>query len=203
MAIPNLCSVASVLATNDSRSWHEFCSWSSSTNPADSEKWAGIARSADSGLLFRAKTNFGLGITPISDFYQRMQLVKCELLRNSTDPNVQKLYETRQTRNQSVKRVWKATNLATTVNAEVDLDLKFPAQESHKGLGFGNFNPNPSQKDRKNWSSKRQFLSLKKLESFILTLSNNNQHGYNGQNLLNLSTFLGKTSSGEAWVLKS
>ena len=124
------------------------------------KKWAGIARSADSGLLFRAKTNFGLGITPISDFYQRMQLVKCELLRNSTDPNVQKLYETRQTRNQSVRRVWKATNLATTVNAEVDLDLKFPAQESHKGLGFGNFNPNPSQKDRRK-------LVIKKAVSFF------------------------------------
>ena len=33
------------------------------------KKRAGIARFADSGLLFRAKKNFGLGITPISDFY--------------------------------------------------------------------------------------------------------------------------------------
>ena len=83
-----------------------------------------------------------------------MQLVKCEfeLLGNSTDPNVQKLCETRQTRNQSVRRVWKATNLATTVNA--------PAQESHKGLGFGNFNPNPSQKDRRK-------LVIKKAVSFF------------------------------------
>ena len=161
------------------------------------KKWAGIARSADSGLLFRANTNFGLGITPISDFYQRMQLVKRELLRNSTDPNVQKLYETRKTRNQSVRRVWNATNLARTVNAKVDLDLKFPAQESHKGLGFGNFNPNPSQKDRRKLVIKKA-VSLKNLESFILTLSNNNQHGSNGQNLLNLLTFLEKISSKEA-----
>jgi len=32
------------------------------------KKWAGVARSADSGLLFRAKKNYGLGITQISDF---------------------------------------------------------------------------------------------------------------------------------------
>ena len=87
------------------------------------KKWAGIGRSADSGLMFRSKKNYGLGIPPISDFYQRMQLVKCELLRNSADPNIQKLYQTRQKKNASVKRVWKASNFMSVANAEVDLDL--------------------------------------------------------------------------------
>ena len=42
--------------------------------------WAGIGLTVDNGLLFRYKQNFGLGLTSVSDHYQRMQPVKCELL---------------------------------------------------------------------------------------------------------------------------
>ena len=59
------------------------------------KKWAGIGRTVDNGLLFRSKQNFGLGLTSLSDHYQRMQLVKCELLRNSYDTIIQQLYKTK------------------------------------------------------------------------------------------------------------
>ena len=55
------------------------------------KKWAGIGRTVDNGLLFRSKQNFGLGLTSLSDHYQRMQLVKCEFLRNSHDASIQQL----------------------------------------------------------------------------------------------------------------
>ena len=45
-------------------------------------------------------------------------------------------------------------------NAEVDLDLKFPSQDSRKGLEFGNFNSNPSRKERR-------ILVIKKAVSFF------------------------------------
>ena len=65
------------------------------------KKWAGIGRTVDNGLLFHSKQNFGLGLTSLSDHYQRMQLVKCELLQNSHDTTIQQLYKTRETLNSS------------------------------------------------------------------------------------------------------
>ena len=108
------------------------------------KRWAGICRTAENGLLFRTRKNFGLGLTSISDFYQKMQLTKCELLRQSKDNSIQELYKSKEVKNAKYSRMWKATKAATVANAEVDLHLKFPSQAGNKGLGFGNFNPNPS-----------------------------------------------------------
>ena len=53
-----------------------------------------------------------------------MQVIKCELLSHSLDPNIVALYKTRETQNAKLKRVWKATNTVKEANAEVNLDLK-------------------------------------------------------------------------------
>ena len=66
-----------------------------------------------------------------------MQLIKCELLQNSIDSTVQKLYHVRADKNAKLSKVWKATNLSRVVNAEVELNLKFPTQNSNQGIGFG------------------------------------------------------------------
>ena len=102
------------------------------------KRWAGIGKSVDNGLLFRSKKNFGLGLTAISDHYKRMQLTKCQLLRNSKDPCIQQLYNTRERLNTELSRIWKATKVSMLVNAEVNLNLKFPSQHNNQGLGFGN-----------------------------------------------------------------
>ena len=108
------------------------------------KKWAGIYRTVDNGVLFRSRSNFGMGLTCISDHYETMQLIKCELLENSIDPSVRKLYFSRASQNSKLKRVWRATKVSSVINAEVSLDIKFPTQSSKQGIGFGNFNPNPS-----------------------------------------------------------
>lgn len=113
------------------------------------KSWAGIGRSVDNGVLFRPKHKFGLGITPISYHYQRMQMTKCELLRTSKDPTIVKLYKTRETLNAKLTRTWKATKALTVANAEVDLNLNFPSQQNTQGLGFGIFNPNPTCSERR------------------------------------------------------
>ena len=105
------------------------------------KSWAGISRTVDNGLLFR-----GLGLTEIS---ARMQLIKCELLRTSKDNTIQKLYKTREAINSKLTRVWKASKLSSIVNAEVELNLKFPVQDGNQGIGFGNFDPNPSALKRR------------------------------------------------------
>ena len=86
---------------------------------------------------------------------RQMQVIKCELLSHSLDPNIVALYKTRESLNAKLKRVWKATNIAKQANAEVNLDLKFPSQPNKQGIGFGKFNPNPSL------AEKRKLVSTK------------------------------------------
>ena len=119
------------------------------------KKWAGIGPTVDNGVLFRANKNFGLGLTCFSDHYEKMQLIKCELLKNSIDESVRKIYKAREEINSKFTRVWRASNIAKTASAEVELDLKFPTQSTQQGLGFGNFNPHPSV------SEKRKLVSSK------------------------------------------
>ena len=108
------------------------------------KKWAGICRSSDNGLLFCSKEHFGLGLTAIFDHFEKMWLIKCSLLQSSIDPTVQLLYRNREQVNAKFKQVWKATQLAKTVNAEVTLDLQFPTQSNKQGIGFGKYKPNPT-----------------------------------------------------------
>ena len=98
-------------------------------------------------------------MTSISDHYQRMQIVKCELLRNSKDLSIQELFKTREACNARLTRVWKASNVASVAKAEVELELKFPGQENRQGLGFGKYDPNPPP------ATKRKLVT-KKVASF-------------------------------------
>ena len=111
--------------------------------------WAGIGRSVDNGLLFRSKMKFGLGLTSVSDHYQRMQIIKYELLKNSVDPTVVELYKFREKHNNNLTKIWKATKALSIANAEVDLALMFPTQSTKQGLGLGKFNAKPSQSERR------------------------------------------------------
>ena len=58
--------------------------------------WAGVSIRVENGLLFRAKENFGLGITSIFDHFQRMQLIKCDLLQSYVDASIRTLYKYRE-----------------------------------------------------------------------------------------------------------
>ena len=135
------------------------------------KKWAGVYQSVDNTLLYRSKKKFGLGLTAVTDHYQRMQLVKCELLRHSKDPVIQKLFKTREQLNAKMSRVWKATNVSLIANAEVELNLKFPSQQGQWGIGFGNFNPVPTLAEkRKLVTTKAAEYSQEKLDSHSISL---------------------------------
>ena len=68
-------------------------------------------------------------------------MIKCDLLSHSLDPNIVALYKTRESLNAKLKRVWKATNIVKEANAEVNLDLKFPANPTNKELDLENLTP--------------------------------------------------------------
>jgi hypothetical protein len=117
------------------------------------KRWAGVGRSVDIGVLFRPRADFGLALTSISDHYTSMQLVKCQLLESSVDKKVRDVYASRCIREAKLRRVWRATNLNRKVNAQVDLDLRFPAQLGRQGLGAGNYNANPTKPERRKLAS--------------------------------------------------
>jgi hypothetical protein len=78
-----------------------------------------------------------------------MQLIKYDLLQHSPDNSVKALMSIRSLKEAKFSRVWRPTLLSESVNAEVDLDLKFPSQSNRLGLGFNHFNPNPTPVERR------------------------------------------------------
>ena len=111
------------------------------------KRWAGVYRSADIGSLFRTRDNFGLGLTSVSHFFCKMQLIKCSLLDNSADPGVRLVFghKAKKTSAWSVK--WSVHRIFKSYSADVLLQTKFPSQSGRLGLGHGVFNGNPSKAD--------------------------------------------------------
>ena len=97
------------------------------------KNWAGISRTFKNGLLICCKKNFRWGLLEISAHYQRIQLIKYELLCSSKDSTNQKLYKRREAMSSKLAWVWKASKLSSIVNAEVELNLKFPVQYGNRG----------------------------------------------------------------------
>ena len=147
-----------------------------------------------------SKKNYRLGLTCFSDHYEKMQLVKCELLKNSVDESVKKIYKAREKINSNFTRAWKATNVAKTASAEVELDLKFPTQATQQGLEIF-IHSHPFQKSV-NLSLPRLPLFESMQELYTLHHFQDKVSGFIGQNLHFLLIFHGKISSGEMSVLR-
>jgi hypothetical protein len=103
------------------------------------KKWAGLSRSAEIGCLHRCNANVGLAIDSISDHFKKMQLVKCNILQSSDDPDIRKIYTMREQHVRDFKVRWAPHNTATEINADVTLGLRFQTQSGRQGLGHGNF----------------------------------------------------------------
>ena len=114
------------------------------------KKWAGVGRTVDPAILYRSKSNFGLGLTSVVAHYKLMQLSKYSLLKSSVDNDVVKIYEAKARKESTFVRVRKSTQFHTSMDAQAHLDLLFPTQISRQGLGNRNFNANPSKKERRN-----------------------------------------------------
>jgi hypothetical protein len=114
------------------------------------KKWACLHRSADVGTLYRPKSAGGLGITSVSHHFAHMQTVKSHLLKYSPDASVSALYAARERSESKFTRNWSASNLLSSLESDVDFDLKFPSQSDRRGLGHGRFvQPNTSSAKRK------------------------------------------------------
>ena len=103
-------------------------------------RWAGLFKSIDAGCLYRRKDRFGLGLTSITTFFEKLQVIKMHILKHSSDPHVAGLYEMRRKREQS-QSIWRPTRLLEKVHAMSDFDLKFQHATTgdRRGLGHGIF----------------------------------------------------------------
>jgi hypothetical protein len=132
------------------------------------KKWSGVGRSVQAGVLYRPREHFGLGLTSVSGHYQSMQLVKCQLLETSIDDSVRNVFTGQRVKyEKETGRIWRPSQLNSDVNSQVDLAIRFPSQTGRQGLGAGNFNPNPTRKER------RQLCSA---EATSLFADGHNQH---------------------------
>jgi hypothetical protein len=70
------------------------------------KSWAGLFRSSDLGTLFRRREHLGLQLTSLTACYKKLQIVKCCLLKYSSDPLIKEIYEIKKGRVMSFSERW-------------------------------------------------------------------------------------------------
>ena len=114
------------------------------------KKWLGIYSSADIGILYRPKSDFGLGLTSVVVHFEKMQIVKCELLKNSVSGDIKAIYARLQKRQEKEEgRKWRFSKHSSAVAASYNLKKMFPSQVSKQGLGNGNYKAVESNAERR------------------------------------------------------
>ena len=101
--------------------------------------WAGLYKSADVGTLYRSRKAFGMGLTSVTSHFERMQIIKCSLLKNSDDSVISSLYNQIEAREASFGKRWHPARLLSAAESEMKLNPLFTTQDSRAGLGSGNF----------------------------------------------------------------
>ena len=104
-------------------------------------RWAGVFAKIEQGCLYRRKERFGLGLTSLTTYFEKLQVIKFHLLKNSSDPHIAALYELRRKREESQLTIWRPTQLLEKVHSMTEFDLKFQHSDpgDKRGLGHGLF----------------------------------------------------------------
>ena len=123
------------------------------------KKWAGLFKGADTGALFRSRDNFGLQLTSVADHFVRMQLIRCCLLANSSDPSVVEVFQLKTAKVSTFKKKWAANNVFVEVSEHADFNQRFQSQSTKLGLGHGKYNNSPTPAERRTQISKAYTLT--------------------------------------------
>ena len=108
------------------------------------KKWAGLFKSAEVGTLYRPRPMLGLGLTSVTVLFEKLQVIKCHLIKNSPDEHVTDLYKLREKREHSeTGRIWRPTVLTAYADSMVKHQLMYQQAEAgdRRGLGHGLFVP--------------------------------------------------------------
>jgi hypothetical protein len=83
---------------------------------------------------------FGLGLTSVTLYFEKLQIIRCHLLKMSPDKHIAALYNLREVKEQAEKGFkWRATRLFSKVISMVNHQLKYQAADptDKRGLGHG------------------------------------------------------------------
>ena len=97
--------------------------------------WAGIYKKSIVSLLYRPRSTLGLGITCMSDRYQRQQINKVFVLQNSKDETVRTIFDGMSKKQKTFTRRWKPIPLLEDLENQVDFETEFAGQVDRQGLG--------------------------------------------------------------------
>lgn len=100
------------------------------------KKWAGIFRNAKLSLLYGPRSQFGLGLTPISLHYKQCQVSKCFILKHCDDSAITNIYQQRVARETKLSKIWRPSPVLENLESEVHFNDKFAGQLNRHGLGF-------------------------------------------------------------------
>ena len=114
------------------------------------KKWAKYARCAPIQVFFRSPKKWGLGLKEMVPFFKKQQLLKCHLLKNSSDSDVRKLYEARADRGRQqsqstcpvTKSTWRPCVEIDKLTGDAEYRIKFNTATCRgagdtRGLGMG------------------------------------------------------------------
>ena len=113
------------------------------------KRWAGLYKSADVGTLYRSRKAFGMGLTSVTSHFERMQIIKCSLLKHSSDTVISSMYNRMEEREAKFVKRWCPTKVLSAAESETKLRLLFPTQDGRAGLGAGNFNASPTSSEQR------------------------------------------------------
>ena len=65
------------------------------------------AKSADVGTLYRSRKAVGMGLTSVTSHFERMQIIKCSLLKHTDDSVISSLYNRMDARESSFRKRWR------------------------------------------------------------------------------------------------
>lgn len=111
--------------------------------------WIGIYKTAEPGILYRSKSNFGLGLTPVIDHFESAQLTKSQLLFHSVCEDIRAIFRARTDRESGAGRKWRFTKSHTSIDQQTELKTRYQSQTGRQGLGNGHFKAVFSKAERR------------------------------------------------------
>ena len=139
--------------------------------------WAGLYKRAVTSALYRCRTDLGLGLCSLVDFYKRLKVNQVSLLKFSPDPALNSIYAAMLTRHQTFSDWWRPSPVLERLDSQVDHKLRFNGQTDRLGLGYmrGRYATSLTTAQRKVWIM--DFLSTELMAAYKIQDMNKAMQG--------------------------
>ena len=140
---------ACVLAVSGARPVPQFCGRAGHARGAVSEALGRLVSWSRPWLSVPFAEGLGLQLTSFTFSYKHLQLVRCSLLKHSSDPVVSGAYALKSEREAAQGRVWSAARELEALGPLLEHEQRFGGQGDRKGLGAGRYLATPTARERR------------------------------------------------------